>query len=469
MKARQVRSPGWPASLALVGVAVAVLPPRAGARVRPGRLRRGCRCWRAGASSPSTRWPATRCSMIRSQQSFRFEGWRSPTVGAGRVAPRRAVPARGGGRPAGLRHQRPGRARADRPEAVAANRYFAFGTIVPHSQEIQKPGRGGRRRSTRSSGPASRARCSNLYQRLDLYLRLENTVQVPGGAGAGRRAGRRWPTPGAAQRHGLHRQRRASSGRSPPRRQRRGHLAQRRRGAARRGRRPASRTRRWPALASGRPDMAQRRPRRLQRRGGRRCGPSGVAARPEAVRAGRPRDRLQPGRSRSTRAWSSTCWRCCWSSPPGCGSPSCCSRSAFALLVAGAVIHTAGLVSRIILQGRPPVTNLYSSAVFVGWGAVVLGVVLERHLPQGLRHRGGGRLRLRLAHRGAPPDRRRRHHGDDAGGARLQLLARDARRHHHHRLQRAPSWPAPSPSPGRCASTWRRRLRPGHRQDAGRR
>jgi ABC-type transport system involved in cytochrome c biogenesis permease subunit len=52
--------------------------------------------------------------------------------------------------------------------------------------------------------------------------------------------------------------------------------------------------------------------------------------------------------------------------------------AAFGLLVAGTAVHTLGLVSRVLLQGRPPVTNLYSSAVFVGWGAVVLGVVLER-------------------------------------------------------------------------------------------
>jgi cytochrome c-type biogenesis protein CcsB len=32
----------------------------------------------------------------------------------------------------------------------------------------------------------------------------------------------------------------------------------------------------------------------------------------------------------------------------------------------------------MILEGRPPVTNLYSSAIFIGWGAMVLGVVLER-------------------------------------------------------------------------------------------
>ena len=51
---------------------------------------------------------------------------------------------------------------------------------------------------------------------------------------------------------------------------------------------------------------------------------------------------------------------------------------AFGLLIAGVIVHTAGLVFRVILQGRPPVTNLYSSAVFVGWGVVVLGIVLER-------------------------------------------------------------------------------------------
>jgi ABC-type transport system involved in cytochrome c biogenesis permease subunit len=56
---------------------------------------------------------------------------------------------------------------------------------------------------------------------------------------------------------------------------------------------------------------------------------------------------------------------------------------AFALLLAGALVHTAGLASRVILQGRPPVTNLYSSAVFVGWGTVLLGVVLERMYRRG--------------------------------------------------------------------------------------
>lgn len=41
------------------------------------------------------------------------------------------------------------------------------------------------------------------------------------------------------------------------------------------------------------------------------------------------------------------------------------------------VVHTWALIMRIYLTGRPPVTNLYSSAVFIGWGCVGLGLVLE--------------------------------------------------------------------------------------------
>jgi ABC-type transport system involved in cytochrome c biogenesis permease subunit len=57
--------------------------------------------------------------------------------------------------------------------------------------------------------------------------------------------------------------------------------------------------------------------------------------------------------------------------------------AAYGLLAAGAIVHTLGLVSRVVLQGRPPVTNLYSSAVFVGWSAVILGVLLERMYRKG--------------------------------------------------------------------------------------
>ncbi len=52
-------------------------------------------------------------------------------------------------------------------------------------------------------------------------------------------------------------------------------------------------------------------------------------------------------------------------------------RTAVWLIMLGLFIHSTGLIYRIVLQGRPPVTNLYSSAIFIGWGAVLLGLVLE--------------------------------------------------------------------------------------------
>ena len=53
-------------------------------------------------------------------------------------------------------------------------------------------------------------------------------------------------------------------------------------------------------------------------------------------------------------------------------------RSAFYIIMLAGLIHTFGLVFRMVLEGRPPVTNLYSSAIFIGWGAMLLGLALER-------------------------------------------------------------------------------------------
>ncbi len=53
-------------------------------------------------------------------------------------------------------------------------------------------------------------------------------------------------------------------------------------------------------------------------------------------------------------------------------------RSAYYIIILAWVVHTFGLVFRMFLEGRPPVTNLYSSAIFIGWGACLLGIVLER-------------------------------------------------------------------------------------------
>ena len=59
-------------------------------------------------------------------------------------------------------------------------------------------------------------------------------------------------------------------------------------------------------------------------------------------------------------------------------------KSAFYLIILSFVIHTSGLIFRMVLEGRPPVTNLYSSAVFIGWGAVLLGLILERFHRNGI-------------------------------------------------------------------------------------
>jgi ABC-type transport system involved in cytochrome c biogenesis permease subunit len=53
------------------------------------------------------------------------------------------------------------------------------------------------------------------------------------------------------------------------------------------------------------------------------------------------------------------------------------SRTAFWMIIVALAFHTFGLVARIYISGRPPVTNLYSSAVFIGWGCVVLALILE--------------------------------------------------------------------------------------------
>ncbi|NGX43266.1 MAG: Cytochrome c biogenesis protein CcsA [Chlamydiae bacterium] len=59
-------------------------------------------------------------------------------------------------------------------------------------------------------------------------------------------------------------------------------------------------------------------------------------------------------------------------------------KAAFFLLIVGLLIHTFGIVARMYIEGRPPVTNLYSSAIFVGWGSVLLGIALERLYRNGI-------------------------------------------------------------------------------------
>jgi ABC-type transport system involved in cytochrome c biogenesis permease subunit len=58
--------------------------------------------------------------------------------------------------------------------------------------------------------------------------------------------------------------------------------------------------------------------------------------------------------------------------------PEAMRRSAFGLLTIAWVVTTAGIITRMWLEERPPVTNLYSSALYIGWGAVGLCIGLEK-------------------------------------------------------------------------------------------
>ena len=76
-------------------------------------------------------------------------------------------------------------------------------------------------------------------------------------------------------------------------------------------------------------------------------------------------------------------------------------RSSVWLIGLAFVIHTTGLIYRMILEGRPPVTNLYSSAIFIGWGAVLLGIILEKFYKNGIGavvSAGIGFITLIIAH-----------------------------------------------------------------------
>ena len=52
-------------------------------------------------------------------------------------------------------------------------------------------------------------------------------------------------------------------------------------------------------------------------------------------------------------------------------------RAALLVIAVAFVVQTFGICARIYLQGRPPVTNLYSSAVFIGWACVPLALLGE--------------------------------------------------------------------------------------------
>ena len=52
-------------------------------------------------------------------------------------------------------------------------------------------------------------------------------------------------------------------------------------------------------------------------------------------------------------------------------------KAAFGFVIAGFIPHTIALILRIIIMARPPVTNLYETFIFVGFIAVLLGIIIE--------------------------------------------------------------------------------------------
>jgi ABC-type transport system involved in cytochrome c biogenesis permease subunit len=67
-------------------------------------------------------------------------------------------------------------------------------------------------------------------------------------------------------------------------------------------------------------------------------------------------------------------------------------RGAFWLLTLAFVATSVGIFTRMWLEGRPPVTNLYSSALFVGWGAVLLCLFLEKTFANAIGSVAGGMI-----------------------------------------------------------------------------
>jgi ABC-type transport system involved in cytochrome c biogenesis permease subunit len=57
--------------------------------------------------------------------------------------------------------------------------------------------------------------------------------------------------------------------------------------------------------------------------------------------------------------------------------PKTLGRSVHWIIVLTFLVHTYAIIARIMISGRPPVTNLYSSAVFIGWGGVLGGILLD--------------------------------------------------------------------------------------------
>ena len=256
----------------------------------------------------------------------------------------------------------------------SATRYYSFMTLFPHLQELEKQAR-----AAESVEPKSRTRfqsaVSNLFQRIVLYNRLENSIQLADSPGLFMEL-QTLREPQAAERHhnlqeaALFRIMPPLPGESPDAWRNVGEAL------AGAGTHPA-----LVPLALISTSYASGDAETFNRSTGELRGFTAFA-RPEALgHATRELffNRAQPfyaGMVIYVLALLTLFTSWIWGRER-------LQPAAFSLLAGGAVIHTAGLISRIVLQGRPPVTNLYSSAIFVGWAAVILGIVLERMYRKG--------------------------------------------------------------------------------------
>ena len=59
-------------------------------------------------------------------------------------------------------------------------------------------------------------------------------------------------------------------------------------------------------------------------------------------------------------------------------------RTSLFLLVLAFALHSLALIMRMQISGRPPVTNLYSSAIFIGWAVVIASFVVELVMKNGI-------------------------------------------------------------------------------------
>lgn len=57
--------------------------------------------------------------------------------------------------------------------------------------------------------------------------------------------------------------------------------------------------------------------------------------------------------------------------------PKTLGRSAIAIIAVTLVVHTLAIAARVYISGRPPITNLYTTAICIGWAVVLLMLVFE--------------------------------------------------------------------------------------------